>query len=136
MFTGGDLKEITFNHPELGVFSFSTKSDESYEVDPGGFRSADDANMITGGGDNIRKINRVKWCVEGPLVFNFNGASQEMVNLPLIAENPIDGTWTFEHISGAIWKGNGSVVGDIKPDTNNSQATIKMSGGGRLERVN
>ena len=68
-FIGGDIEQVTCNHPELGDFTFDTKANESYTLDPGGLRSNDDANMITGSGVYIDQINRVRWSFEG----TFNG---------------------------------------------------------------
>lgn len=132
--TGGDLVEITCNHPTLGDFTFSTKSNESYTMDPGGFRSNDDANGVTGSGKMINQLNRVRWSFEGPLVADLVTA-EEVLNIPALAGNPDLSTWTFTHISGAIYRGTGTVVGDIQFDTNTSMLTIKISGGGTLEQL-
>ncbi len=131
-YPGGDLVEITLNHPTLGSFSFATKSNESYTLDPGGYRSNDDANGITGSGTFIDQINRVRWSFEGPLVADLVSGN-EIKNLPLVAQSFELGTWTFTHISGTIWRGKGKFVGDFQVDTNTSQFTAKIAGGGILE---
>lgn len=133
-YSGGDLLEITCNHPTLGNFTFATKSNESYTMDPGGRRSNDDANMVTGNGDFIDQINNVRWSFEGPLVVDFNSGN-EVDNLPALAESSELGTWTFSHISGVVFRGRGKFVGDIQVDTNNAQLTAKLAGGGRLEKL-
>lgn len=133
-YTGGDLLEITCNHPTLGNFVFATKSNESYTLDPGGMRSNDDANMVTGAGDFIDQTNRVRWGFEGPIMADFNSGN-EIDNLPLLAQSPELGTWTFSHISGVVWRGRGKFVGDINVDTNTAQITAKLAGGGILEKL-
>ena len=133
-YTGGDLLEVTCNHPTLGNFNFATKSNESYTIDPGGFRSNDDANMITGNGTFIDQVNRVRWSFEGPLMADFN-SSNEIDNLPALAESSELATWTFTHITGVVWRGRGKHVGDINVDTNTAQITAKLSGGGKLEKL-
>lgn len=131
-YIGGDLIEITANHPTLGNFTFATKSNESYNLDPGGKRSNDDANSISGNGTFIDQINAVRWSFEGPLMADFESGN-EIENLPKLAESSDLATWTFTHISGKIWRGRGKFVGDIAIDTNTAQLTAKVSGGGILE---
>lgn len=133
-YSGGDLIEITCNHPTLGNFVFGTKSNESYTLDPGGRRSNDDANLVTGNGDFIDQINTVRWSFEGPLMADFS-SNNEMKNIPLLAESSDLGTWTFTHISGVIWRGKGKFVGDFQIDTNTAQITAKLAGGGKLEKL-
>tara|TARA_R110000782_G_scaffold260359_1_gene351573 strand:- start:383 stop:793 length:411 start_codon:yes stop_codon:yes gene_type:complete len=133
-YIGGDLVEITCNHPTLGNFNFATKSNESYTLDPGGNRSNDDANGITGDGTMIDQVNRVRWSFEGPLMADFE-SNNELDNLPKLAESSELGTWTFSHISGVVWRGKGKFVGDIQIDTNTSQLTAKLSGGGKIEKL-
>ena len=133
-YTGGDLVEITCNHPTLGSFTFATKSNESYTLDPGGYRSNDDANAISGSGTMIDQVNRVRWSFEGPLVADFI-SDNEIKNLPLLAESFELATWTFSHISGVVWRGKGKFVGDIQVDTNTAQLSSKIAGGGKLEKL-
>lgn len=133
-YIGGDLTEITCNHPTLGNFSFATKSNESYTLDPGGKRSNDDASMVAGNGEMIDQVNNVRWSFEGPLMADFDSGN-ELENLPLLAESSELGTWTFSHISGVVWRGKGKIVGDINVDTNTAQLTAKLAGGGRLEKL-
>lgn len=133
-YIGGDLLEITCNHPTLGSFTFATKSNESYTIDPGGNRSNDDANMVTGQGEMIDQVNRVRWSFEGPLMADFNSGN-EIDNLPKLAESSELATWTFSHISGVVWRGRGKHVGDIQIDTNTAQITAKIAGGGKLEKL-
>lgn len=133
-YIGGDLIEITCNHPTLGNFNFATKSNETYTLDPGGNRSEDDANLITGSGVFIDKVNKVRWSFEGPLMADF-ASGNEIDNLPKLAESSELGTWTFTHISGVIWRGRGKYVGDIQIDTNSAQITAKLAGGGKIEKL-
>lgn len=133
-YTGGDTLEVTCNHPTLGNFTFATKSNESYTLDPGGFRSNDDANSVTGGGVMIDQINRVRWSFEGVFISDFVSGN-EIDNLPALAASPELGTWTISHISGVVWRGKGKPVGDLQNDTNTSQVTVKISGSGRIEKL-
>lgn len=133
-YVGGDLVEITCNHPILGNFTFATKSNESYTLDPGGKRSNDDTASVTGNGQMIDQINIKRWVFEGPIMADFSSGN-EIDNLPKLAESPQQATWTFEHTSGIVWKGKGKFVGDIQVDLNTCQLTAKISGGGKLESL-
>ena len=133
-YTGGDLVEITVNHPTLGNFNFSTKSGEAYTLDPGGRRSEDDDSLVTGNGDMIDKVTQKRWSFEGPLMADFISAN-ETENLPKLAASPELGTWTFTHISGVTWRGRGKFVGDIKIDTSEATMPVKIAGSKSLEKL-
>lgn len=133
-FTGGDIIEITFNHPTIGTGRFSPKSGEDSTFDLGGFRSADDANMVTGNGETIRQLNRVRWSAE------FTVANDDIVRLDAqkavqLAANPVEAVWTIACVNGQNYKGKGSPVGDIQPNMNAATFTLKISGGGTLELI-
>lgn len=133
-YVGGDITGITCNHPTLGSFNFAAKSNESYTIDPGGKRSNDDANSVTADGTMIDQVNAVRWSFEGPIMSDFI-SNQEVENFPALAESFDLATWTFTLISGTIYKGLGKPVGDFTIDTNTSQATTKIAGGGKLEKL-
>jgi len=132
-YIGGDIIEVVCQHT-LGEFRFSPKSNEDFTLDPGGIRTNDDANQITGSGQAIYQKNRVRWMAEGAVAVDY-ASGNEMEKLPLLAEHPDEGTWTITHISGTIWKGKGTIVGDIQPATNTAQMTLKISGSGKLEKL-
>jgi hypothetical protein len=133
-YVGGDILEIVCKHPELGEFRFQVKAGESFNIDAGGLRSNDDANMISGGGEFIDQINRVRWSMEGPVAVD-PISGNEFENLPALAASPILGTWTVTHISGTVWKGQGKPVGDLVADTNTAQLPLKVAGKGRMEKL-
>lgn len=133
-FIGGDILEATCSHPTLGDFRFQAKANEAFTLDRGGFRTNDDANSVTGGGKNIKQLNRVRWSLDGPVAVDFL-SDIELAGLSALAGDPQDGVWTLTHISGAIYKGTGSPVGDLQPDTNTGQMKLKVAGGGDLELI-
>lgn len=133
-YIGGDILEVTCNHPTEGSLTFATKSNESYTLDPGGFRSNDDANMITGNGVFVDQVNRVRWSFEGALMVDF-GSGNELEKLTAMSESSDLGTWTISMISGDVFTGKGKPVGDIQADSNTAQMTVKLAGGGRLVKL-
>lgn len=133
-YIGGDIVEITCNHPTLGSFNFSTKSGESYTLDPGGNRSNDDEAGVAGDGTMIDQINKKRWSFEGPIMADFISGN-EIDNLPKLAGSAEQSTWTITHISGKVWRGKGKFVGDVQADTNTAQIASKIAGGGVLESL-
>ena len=134
MFSGGDILEISYKHPTLGSGVLFPKSSEDGTLDPGGYRSNDDANGITGDGQNIRQINRVRWSFESTVGWDM-ALQDEVDQMRKLAASPVDADWTFTHINGTIWGGKGAPVGDIQGNTNTAQMSIKISGGGQLTKI-
>lgn len=134
VYLGGDIEEITCSHPTLGDFRFQAKSNESYTLDPGGIRANDDANSVTGSGVMIQQKNRVLWSFEGPVAVDM-ASGNEMENIPKLSASSEEGTWTISMIGGVIWKGKGIPVGDMQIDTNTAQMTLKVAGGGTIQKI-
>jgi hypothetical protein len=132
-FIFGDVDEIVCQHT-LGEFRFFPKSNESFTIDRGGIRANDDANQVTSNGQNMPQLNRVRWSVEGAIAVD-TVSDNELNNLERLASHPDDGTWTFSLITGTVYKGTGRPVGDQQYDTNAGTMTLKVSGGGKLEKI-
>ena len=67
MAVGGDIIEITYNHPTLGSGTLFPKSSEAGTYDLGGFRSKDEASGIDGGGTIIDTMNQVRGFFEATI---------------------------------------------------------------------
>ena len=137
---GGDVLELTFNHPTLGSGTFFPKANEDSTFDLGGFRSNDDANMIDGGGRMIDQMNRVRWSVELTIASDMGSssnpnASSDLETLKLLASSPVQADWTISHINGTVWKGKGKPVGDIQANGNAGTIAFKVSGGGEMKKI-
>jgi hypothetical protein len=133
MATGGDLIEITYNHPTIGSGVIFPKAAEDNTFDLGGFRSADDANMVDGGGNMIDQMNRGRWSVESLCVNDMN-SQNEIERCNDMAASPVLADWTFTHINGTIYVGKGKPVGDLANNVNQSTFTLKVAGGGKLKK--
>jgi hypothetical protein len=133
MATGGDLIEITYNHPTIGSGVIFPKAAEDNNYDLGGFRSADDANMVDGGGNMIDQMNRTRWFVESLCVNDMN-LGNEIEKCNEMAASPVLADWTFTHINGTVYVGKGKPVGDLANNVNQSTFTLKVSGGGKLRK--
>lgn len=132
--TGGDITEITYNHPTLGNGVLYPKSNEDSTYDLGGLRSEDDANMVDGGGKAINKINRVRWSFENTISNDMN-VNNEMEKVKAMAGDPADASWTFQHVNGTIYAGQGRPVGDLNFNGNAATFKLKVSGGGDLSKL-
>lgn len=131
MATGGDIIEVTYNHPTLGTNIFSPKAAEDSTYELGGFKGNDDANMISGSGKNIRQLNQIRWFFE--IVYTWEDGDLERMSD--LAGDTVEAEWTFTHKNGTVYRGFGAPVGDIQGNGNAATFTAKISGGGILEQI-
>lgn len=129
----GDVDEIVCQHI-LGEFRFNPKSNESFTIDRGGIRANDDANQVTSNGQMMSQLNRVRWSVEGSIAVDIVN-DKELSEIGNLSKHPELGVWTISMTNGAVYKGKGRPVGDIQTDTNAGTMTLKISGGGELEKI-
>jgi hypothetical protein len=134
MFVGGDILEISYKHPTLGAGTWFPKASEDATFDPGGYRSEDDANAITGDGQAINKMNRSRWSFEDVVAWDM-AVNDELDQARKLASSSVDADWTITHISGVIYGAKGRPVGDIKGNTNTAQMSIKLAGGGIATKI-
>lgn len=127
----GDLLQVNVKHPELGSRNFEAKSGEDFTFQTGGFKSNDDDGNIGVSGSRIDQLNRYPWSAETTLVLR----SGDHDFLQAISENTLEGTWTFEHISGDVRRGSGKPVGDIASNSQAGTIALKCSGSGKLDTV-
>ena len=94
MAVGGDILEISFNHPTIGSGLLRPKAGEDNTYDVGGIRTGDDANMIDGGGTPILQKNRVRGFFE-VVVSNDMNEQEDLDKMALIAADSVEAEWTF-----------------------------------------
>lgn len=132
--TGGDLTEVTWNHPTLGSGVIFPKAGEASNYDLGGFRSADDAQMVDGGGNMIDQISQNRWSMEVPVAWEQQDQNT-LKELTDLAGSPVQADWTFTNANGTVYQGKGKPVGDLIGDGFASNIPLKVSGGGALRRL-
>lgn len=125
---GGDITEVTCNHPSLGSKTFFPKSSEASTYDLGGFRSKDEKNGIDGGGSPINTMNQVRGEFETTVANDMN-TNQELEFASKLAANPVPATWVFTVINGKSYSGSGWPVGDLSGDIDKATFKLKVSGG-------
>lgn len=131
---GGDILEITYNHPTVGTGVLYPKAGEDSTFDPGGYRSNDDANMLTGSGEMIDQMNNVRWLFEGTIAWDANNRD-ELTKLKALAASPVAADFTVTSINGTVWGGTGKPVGDIQGNGNAATIALKLSGGGGMKKI-
>lgn len=131
---GGDVKEVTYSHPEIGSGSIFVKSDEDSELDLGGYKSVDEEKSIDSGGNMIDIMTLSRWSatfvVAGDLMVR-----KELEKLSSLMRSTVPAVWTITHVSGAIYRGIGKPVGDLKQVLKASTIQLKVAGGGEASSV-
>jgi len=129
----GDILEIRWSNPKFGSGIWSPKSNEDSNLNPGGFRTSDDKNMVTANGKMIAQLNNTLWSLECTIAWDQNIANEAEVVSNLTGATD-DTTFTITHINGTIWGGSGRPVGDVSGNMNTGLLPIKLAGGGKLEK--
>lgn len=131
----GDITEITFNHPTLGNGVFYPKTGEGATIDKGGIRTADDAANRAANGQAIYVKNQVNWMLEVACKCDIKNTPNDLEVYTALCESNEEADWTTTHISGAVYGGKGMPVGDAQTDAQAGTFTLKISGGGKLEKI-
>lgn len=134
-FSGGDVVNITYNHPTLGSGTFFCKAGEDGTIDLGGKRTDDDAAMVTGAGQMIQKINTVLGSYESPPVSWDMAGTNELKALSDMAASSVLAEWTITITNGTIFIGTGKPVGDVNANTNSPEATLKLAFEGQVQTI-
>ncbi len=131
---GGDITELTFNHPTVGTGVLFVKSDEDSELDLGGYRSADEEKSIDTGGNMIDVMTLSRWSATFVVAGDLT-TREDLEKLTSLTSDPVLATWTITHISGAIYQGTGKPVGDVKQALKAATIQLKIAGGGKAAKV-
>lgn len=131
---GGDIIEVTYNHPVIGTGVIFPKAGEDNTYDVGGLRAADDANMITSSGEMIDQMSRVRPFFE-IVVANDQNSRLDIDKMVLLAESPIPAKWTFSIINGAVFSIQGKPVGDLQGNVNQATFTLKIAGSNKAKKI-
>lgn len=129
--TGGDITEITYNHPTLGSGTLYPKAKEDSTLNHGGFRSEDDENGVDGSGRMIDKMSRGRWSVECVVGWD-NNVAKELEAVVKMAKSSVEADWTFTHVSGQVYGATGKPVGNLNGAMAAATFQLKVAGGGEL----
>lgn len=131
---GGDIIEVTFNHPTLGTGILYVKAAEDSSFDLGGIRTTDDKQGITGSGEMIKQMNNNRWQFGCVAAWDMNNRN-DLEKVSQLAENPLDADWTITHANGTVWGGKGCPVGDYEGNGNAATFDILLQGSGKLKKI-
>lgn len=134
--SGGDLREITWNNPDVGSGRFFTKAGETHSLDLGMMKTDDSADNIDTGG-NFINIKTVKpWSYEAVIALDQNNPNRMELETAQALSNSFNPTdFTFSMFDGSVYVMSGSVVGDIVADRSKSTMPFKVMGGGFAQQV-
>lgn len=123
---GGDITEVTWNHPTLGSGQFFPKANEGNTMDLGSFRNNDDDSQIDGSGELILQKNRKRGFFE-ILCADDMRTREDSLKAVELSDSEELAEWTITHISGAVFKGTGAIVGDVQTDLNAATFSMKIA---------
>lgn len=126
---GGDILEITFNHPTKGTLTVYPKAGVDSTLDPGGFRSQDSEDMIDGAGQMIDQMNRTRPSLETTIAWDSN-IEETLHKVAELEGDPVLSDITISHSNGSVYGGKGKPVGDMKGNWNNATFPLKVAGDG------
>jgi len=128
----GDIEEIKISHP-VGDVTLYPKQNEDFTVDYGGLRTEDDDDAIDGSGRPIDRKRYKRGFIEGPISWDMLDRDEvELLNG--ITKSPERADVTVTHHNGAVFAGQGQVVGSLQPNLGTGQMDLKISGG-KFDRI-
>lgn len=130
---GGDIREAHWDHPTLGSGTIYGLSNQTNTFSLGGLRSDDNKEGVDGGGNMVVRLTRNRWEVE--FVPSWDMSTTSLEQLSALHGAPADASWTFTHENGTVYTGTGRPVGDLVGDGGTPSISLKIAGGGTLEKV-
>ena len=125
MIIAGYFTEVFSQHSIVGNKKFDLKSGEDSETDRGGLRIVDDENNRTASGQLITQYENKQPYIQ--FTCAVDGDIEDYCQ-DLIKETPSElPTWTLTHISGDVYVGTGTIVGDVKPNRNAGTLQLKVA---------
>ena len=135
-YIGGQLTQITYNHPTLGTGTFAPKSSEESMINLGGLRSDSGVTDIAGDGQAIRKMNLHRWMVDTTIAFDSTAMGKSgLALLTALGANPQEAVWKFTHVSGSVSSGSGFPVEVIDGNLGSATIKIKFEGSNSLQEI-
>lgn len=128
MAVGGDIIEITYNHPTLGTGTFFPKAGEDNSYFPGGVLSESADDGIDGAGNPIWRATRKRAFFEVVVANDQNQRNDLEIAIALSA-HPVPANWTFSIINGVVYGGQGKPVPDFEGNVGQSTFTLRVEGG-------
>jgi len=131
MSSSGDITEVKIIHEVVGSRIFQVKGGEDVTFDLGGYTGE---RMVTGIGGGHKSLVAKAWMVENAVLETVPGDGG-VEFLQDISNSTLDATIEISHINGTVYKGKGSIEGDIKQGNKEGFTTVTFSGNQKLEKI-
>lgn len=125
---GGDLLEISVQHPTAGSKIIYGVAGETTTIKLGGVENED--NGAVDGGQNLIVSKRlVPGHIQGPFANDNRSALAEFEFIQNVAASPEEAVFTFRYIDNEVYSGSGTPVGEITLDAKAATFTMKIVSG-------
>lgn len=123
--TGGSIESVT-----LDGRTFSPTSDADTNRKLGGYE-----NDVQANGDGTARMikTRIPWGVDG-LSVAIDDQNGDHEFLQALADGKAFFPLTVSYVSGAIWQGDGQIVGELQFSNQNAVATMGLMGTGKFTK--
>ena len=128
---GGDIEEITISHPDVGKRSFAVEKGGDNTLDLGGYVKEIEMN---GNGTARAVQERKPWMIEN-IALNVEADNKDLEFLQDVQDSPNDAEFTISYVVGDVYRGTGTLTGDLKHNTKTSLVAVNISGGGKAEKI-
>ena len=127
----GDTLELKIIHSDIGSRSFNVKAGEDITQDLGGYSSE---LMINGNLTGHKALTAKQWELGG-ISLEADPGDGSLEFLQDISDSPKLATIVWSHINGSVYKGQGTITGDVKAGTKEGYVPVTIQGSGRLEKI-
>lgn len=127
----GDVRELAYDHSELGNRIFECKSGEDANIMRGGYKNNDDDGNIGANGTRISQMNAFPWSLEVTII----AKPGDFDYLQAASQNPLEGTITATFMDGSVRVGSGQPVGDVQENKQAGTIGFKIAGSGTFEEI-
>ena len=134
--SGGDITEVTWNHPVLGTGRFFPKAGEDSTYNLCGYKTDYSDTQIDGSSAFINSMQQRPWSFEVVCAWDMiNPNRQELESMVAMSGSTQLANWTFTNINGITYGGNGKIVSDIQGSGKDCTISLKVMGGGILQQI-
>ena len=132
---GGDVEEITWNHPTRGSGRLYAKAGEDSTSVLGGRTGDNDMQKIDGSGAAIRTMTNGRWKVTAVVAWYMNSAVDELTQMQDLAGDTEESEFTITYSNGTVWAATGFPVDDLEGNSREATFELTISGGGKLVKI-
>jgi len=125
-----DILSLQIKHPVVGARELAIKAGEGGDVDLGGYSKE---RTMNGNGSSRPKMSRKGWKVSGISADTSNPEDHKY--LQDVQNSPLDAEFVLAWVDGVVYRGTGSIDGDLSANRGEGYASITLTGGGVLRPI-